>query len=298
MATFRFPGYPAVDPSTNQVVRDAVGQVYAVTDTTFSTPLTVTDLSGVPMTSVKVGPLGVTEQFVTTDQPEVNWKSGSFVIYLWSPMSMIEATQSASASAALSASAAEASRQAAIQALAESSGVATFIPNTAEGWAVSTVVLLPDQPGYATNTGEIRVGNGSSTWSGLPAWGGSGGGTASVDTLLGTGATGRNVMKAADQTTARAAIGAGTSSLVIGTGATNAKAGNWQPAVAEVTGLGVELTNRELLIRWQPGVGWPARPATYPFGALFISTNDPAAPAPSDAALQPGDVWRRHPNAS
>lgn len=298
MATFRFPGYPAVDPATNQVVTNAVGQVYAVTDTSFTTPLTVTDLTGTPMTLVKVGPLGVTEQFITTDQPEVNWKSGSYVIYLWSPMSMVAATSSSASAAASSAAAAEASRLAAEAATALSTGQARFTVNTASGWAASAVILANGQPGYATDTNEIRVGNGVSTWSGLPVISG-GAGSVTVDTLLGAGATGRAVMKAVDPGTARTAIGAGTSNLTLGTGALQAKAGNWQPTVTEVTGLEIELTTRELLIRWNPSSRtWPTRPVTYPFGALFLSTNDATASAPNDAGLQIGDVWRRHPNAA
>lgn len=49
-------------------------------------------------------------------------------------------------------------------------------------------------------------------------------------------ATGRAVLTAASATAARTAIGAGTSSLVVGTGAGDAKAGNWVPAWTEVTG--------------------------------------------------------------
>lgn len=55
-----------------------------------------------------------------------------------------------------------------------------------------------------------------------------------VDTLSGATAVGKDVMKAADAAAARTAIGAGTSNLVIGTGATQAKAGNYAPPV--VTG--------------------------------------------------------------
>ncbi|ASR80652.1 minor tail protein [Arthrobacter phage Piccoletto] len=47
---------------------------------------------------------------------------------------------------------------------------------------------------------------------------------------------GRSLMTAADAAAARTAIGAGTSSLVIGTTGTTAKAGNWFPSFADVTG--------------------------------------------------------------
>lgn len=58
-----------------------------------------------------------------------------------------------------------------------------------------------------------------------------------VDTLTGATTTGKALMKAASQEAARQAIGAGTSNLTIGTSASTAKAGNYTPAVAEVTGL-------------------------------------------------------------
>ncbi|ALF01232.1 hypothetical protein FDH47_gp21 [Arthrobacter phage Brent] len=50
-------------------------------------------------------------------------------------------------------------------------------------------------------------------------------------------ATGRSVLSAASAAAARTAIGAGTSSLVIGTTSTTAKAGNWFPSFADVTGV-------------------------------------------------------------
>lgn len=57
-----------------------------------------------------------------------------------------------------------------------------------------------------------------------------------VDTLSGATATGKAVLKATDASAARSAIGAGTSSLKVGTAATDAKAGDYVPAWAEVTG--------------------------------------------------------------
>lgn len=64
---------------------------------------------------------------------------------------------------------------------------------------------------------------------------GSSGGSASVDTLEGATTTGKAVMKASDAAAARTAIGAGTSNVVVGTGATQAKAGNYTPTSAEVS---------------------------------------------------------------
>lgn len=58
---------------------------------------------------------------------------------------------------------------------------------------------------------------------------------ATVDTLDGAGTTGKAVMKAANAEAARTAIGAGTSSLTIGTTASTAKAGNYTPSTDEVS---------------------------------------------------------------
>jgi hypothetical protein len=48
-------------------------------------------------------------------------------------------------------------------------------------------------------------------------------------------AVGRALMKAADATAGRSAIGAGTSNLAVGSSATDAKAGNYAPAAADVS---------------------------------------------------------------
>ena len=52
---------------------------------------------------------------------------------------------------------------------------------------------------------------------------------------------GRSVLTAADEAAARTAIGAGTSSLAIGTGATEAKAGNYTPPNATTSTYGLVL---------------------------------------------------------
>lgn len=56
---------------------------------------------------------------------------------------------------------------------------------------------------------------------------------------------GRNVLTAVDQAAARAAIGAGTSSLSLGSTASTAKAGNWNPSAANITD--ATATGRSLL---------------------------------------------------
>lgn len=69
--------------------------------------------------------------------------------------------------------------------------------------------------------------------------GGAGGGLTSVAAadITDATATGRSLLKATDATSARSLIGAGTSSLALGTTSTTAKAGNYTPTKADV-GLG------------------------------------------------------------
>jgi hypothetical protein len=68
--------------------------------------------------------------------------------------------------------------------------------------------------------------------------GDSGGGTGDITSAQISDATtvGKSVLTAADAAAARTAIGAGTSNLAIGTTSTTAKAGNYAPTWAEVTG--------------------------------------------------------------
>ena len=52
------------------------------------------------------------------------------------------------------------------------------------------------------------------------------------------------------------------------------------------------------IVRWNARTRrWAPRPPAADFGVVFLSTNDPDALPPSDRHMQPGDVWRRHPDA-
>ncbi|MFE7747313.1 hypothetical protein [Nocardia sp. NPDC057455] len=63
----------------------------------------------------------------------------------------------------------------------------------------------------------------------------SGAGPIDADDITDATTTGKAVLRATDPTTARGAIGAGTSNLTLGTTGTTAKAGNWTPAAADIT---------------------------------------------------------------
>ncbi|MDN6438156.1 MAG: hypothetical protein L0K27_01670 [Corynebacterium nuruki] len=68
--------------------------------------------------------------------------------------------------------------------------------------------------------------------------GGAGGGEVTAASITDATDTGRKVLTAKDAAAARTAIGAGTgsSNLKIGTTATDAKAGDWKPAWADISG--------------------------------------------------------------
>lgn len=100
---------------------------------------------------------------------------------------------------------------------------------------------------------------------------------------------GRNVLKAADATAARTAIGAGTSNLALGTTPTTAKAGDYTPTQAQVYAVAPDP-----VIAWDPAAGawsgpvratWPTsvivkykasryQEASMPSGAYQMAAND------------------------
>lgn len=74
-----FPAVPAIDYTTGNVVPGAQAQVFARGDATYSTPLTITDLSGVafPGNTITAGPTGIFPDFLCAGYTEVTAKSGS-----------------------------------------------------------------------------------------------------------------------------------------------------------------------------------------------------------------------------
>jgi hypothetical protein len=54
-----------------------------------------------------------------------------------------------------------------------------------------------------------------------------------------------------------------------------------------------------VVVRWNSKTrSWASRPADAEFGVVFLSTNDATATPPTDPNVQPGDLWRRHPDAA
>lgn len=70
----------ALNPITGNVVPSAEARVYAIEDTTFSTPLPITDLSDIPLAKLVASPTGIYPPFkVTTGDTKVVIVSGTMV---------------------------------------------------------------------------------------------------------------------------------------------------------------------------------------------------------------------------
>lgn len=96
-------------------------------------------------------------------------------------------------------------------------------------------------------------------------------------------ATGRSVLTAASQSAARTAIGAGTSSLALGTTGSTAKAGNWTPGYADVP------AGSTIAVFYS--AGWPARPtARTDVCVMWIGGDEGNSPS---GGVTGKDVWIR-----
>jgi hypothetical protein len=112
-----------------------------------------------------------------------------------------------------------------------------FRRGTAAQWTAANPVLSAGELGYETDTGEFKIGDGTTAWITRPYWISDVAGHSHPSSQISDStATGRSVLTAVDAAAARAAIGAGTSNLIIGTGAANAMAGNKTFAFSEITG--------------------------------------------------------------
>lgn len=110
---------------------------------------------------------------------------------------------------------------------------------TAAQWTTANSILSVGEPGYESDTGNFKLGDGVTDWNTLPYVGADkalAGHTHTAAQITDSTVTGRAVLTAASAAAARSAIGAGTSDLVLGSTGTTAKAGNWFPSFSEVTG--------------------------------------------------------------
>lgn len=111
---------------------------------------------------------------------------------------------------------------------------------TASQWASVNPVLVVGEPGFESDTGKFKLGDGTTAWASL-AYVGSDRALAThshPSTALTDSTTlGRSLITAVDAAAARSAIGAGTSNLALGTTSTTAMAGNKVFAFTDITGV-------------------------------------------------------------
>lgn len=105
--SYVFDGWPALDPVTGFLAKDASFTIYAESDISEASPLPVLDASGTPLPGglVKSGPQGVLATFIA-DPARVWAVSGGFKFLLTSTKGLEESAQAAAQAAAASASAA------------------------------------------------------------------------------------------------------------------------------------------------------------------------------------------------
>lgn len=268
-----------------ELTRDGSGQLFAITDTAFATPLVARDIAGANKTVIGLSGIGQTETFLIDDHPELWWKSGSTIVHLFSVTGIISAVDAAlaavqaSASAALSAAAsAETSRIAAEDAVLGGGG--------GGGGAVTWGSIL-QKPSSFIPTAH----------------------THGVAAILDMTEVGKSLALAASKQDARAAIGAGTgngtSNLVLGSTAGTAAPGNHAHGAASVTftppsGSPLTATNVQDAIAqaaatggsggggsspvwvWRFAAGaYPTPPATKPSGVSVVLSIGPEQPAPA-----------------
>lgn len=117
--------------------------------------------------------------------------------------------------------------------------VITLRKGTAAQWTTANPVLGSGEPGYETDTDRLKIGNGSSLWASLPYWDDKSAPAVHTHTasqISDSTAIGRTVLTSVDAAAVRTAIGAGTSSLTIGTTSTTAMRGDKTFSFAEITG--------------------------------------------------------------
>jgi hypothetical protein len=103
---------------------------------------------------------------------------------------------------------------------------------TAADWTSTNPLLASGEPGVEEDTGLFKIGNGADLWNDLEY---PGDGSVTWAAISDKPAV---IAEGATQAAARAAIGAGTSNLTLGTTGSTAKPGNYQPAVADIAGSG------------------------------------------------------------
>lgn len=113
MVNYLYTSKPVIDPVTGNLVADASLQFYAEDDPGHTTPLPVTDVTGLPLASITTNRLGLHAPFIVADQPLGVLSDGTYSVAVDSPSGMLAASIAAQVASEASATSSEASADAA-----------------------------------------------------------------------------------------------------------------------------------------------------------------------------------------
>jgi hypothetical protein len=284
-----FPPRPAVDPLTGELAKSATLTPYAPSDTGFTTPLTLKDPSGLPVSVVRTNYLGLTETVTSTDEPVLILKSGSFTTSIESPTGMLAATEAALALVQAAGVIAEQAVEGTVRFVDGNPPDEDGNVNSSGGGGGSTVTwaTLPDRPDTFPPSGHTHLRSELSDISPL------------ANQFLGD-ATAQEM---------RARIGAGTgngtSNLQLGTTATTAAPGSHtHPQYVDAAGAAAIADSRiaasgggsgggQILV-WEYRSGaYPALPTSKPAGVVRVDAAGPVAPSSVPSWIGPATTQAR-----
>jgi hypothetical protein len=113
MVNYLYTSKPVIDPVTGNLVADASLQFYAEDDPGHTTPIPVTDVTGLPLAAITTNRLGLHAPFIVADKPVGVLSDGTYSVAVDSPAGMLAAAVASAASSASSATSAAASAEAA-----------------------------------------------------------------------------------------------------------------------------------------------------------------------------------------
>ncbi len=285
----------ALDTTSGSVVPGAVAQVFAVADTSFTSPLPIYDLTDTPMSTLTASPTGIYPAFRCPGHQQVVARAGGMLTPLTSLvgalLSVIPNPSTVTDTLALVAEA----------------GEYRLVPRSESEGLPPDPSLAPDGAGLVVKNGVMQwlmqaagIANAPSAWPSAfpPIQHTHGAGDITDATALG-----RAVLSAATAQAARQAIGAGTgngtSNLTLGATSSTAAPGdhshqasaipftpagpitaqNLQDAVVQAASMGGSGggTSQVQVLRYAAGQ-YPAFPATKPTGVVMFSLIGPVVP--------------------
>lgn len=282
MADDYFDAKLALNQETGNVVAGASAQVYALDDTSFASPLAITDMTGIPLGALIASPTGIYPPFrVPSGEQKVIAVSGT----MRTPLTSVEGSRGAPGDPG-------------------PAGVGLPDPtNLSDG---SVPVVTAGAWGAQILTGGSGIAGAPTVW---PSTFSPAPHTHPISQVSDASTIGRNLLTAADQQAARAAIGAGTgngtSNLALGTSATTAAAGNHSHGASAITVVpagNITATNvQDALVQAAASGGtgggtsevrvlkyasgqYPAFPATKPAGVTMFTLIGPVTPTTGNVA--------------